>query len=276
VDDGHGVAWRRSTVHHRAEVAGARRAEPWRVTAGWPAGPDGRVLAPGEVHVWRVPLAQPAAEIERLGRTLSSDERTRAARFHFERDRRTFTVVRGALRTLLGRYLAHAPDALAFGYGAKGKPYLTAPAAAAVRFNVSHAGDLGLLAFARDRELGVDVEQRRALADLLSLAAASFSSAELAALRALPAAVHSEAFYLCWSRKEAFIKATGEGISQLDAFDVSLAPGDPARLLAIRGAAAHTAWSMYELPPLDGHAAALVTAGDALAVRCWSWPTAAL
>jgi 4'-phosphopantetheinyl transferase len=241
------------------------------VTAGWPAAPDGLALGTGEVHVWRVALAQPSAEVERLGCTLAADERARAARFYFERDRRTFTVVRGALRTLLGGYLGHPSDTLGFGYAAKGKPYLARPPGASLRFNVSHSGDLALLAFTRDRELGVDVEQRRPLADLLSLAETSFSPAEVAALRALPAALHTEAFFACWSRKEAFIKATGEGVSQLAAFDVSLRPGEPARLLQIRGAAATSAWSMHELPALDGHAAALVVAGGDVELTCRSW-----
>jgi 4'-phosphopantetheinyl transferase len=242
--------------------------------AAWGAAPATLALAGAQVHVWSIRLVQPPDVVAALGATLVPDEQTRAARFYFERDRRSFTVVRGALRTLLGRYLGRPPGTLELGYGAKGKPFLAAPAGDSLEFNVSHSGEFALLAFTRGRAIGVDVELRRTLDDLLALADTSFSPFENAMLRALPAERHTEAFFACWSRKEAFIKATGEGISQLAEFDVNLAPGEPARLLRVRGAAAAGTWSMHELPALPGHAAALVVADRTAEIACFTWPPA--
>lgn len=224
----------------------------------WTTPPVTPVLGPTDVHVWRMPLALPAAMVAQLATTLAPDEQDRAARFRFERDQIAFTCVRGALRTLAGRYLYHAPERLEIGYRANGKPHLITPVAAPLRFNVSHSGDSALLAFTRDRELGVDLELRKPIEDLLSLAAMSFSPREYAVFRELPRDVQPIAFFACWSRKEAFIKATGEGIAQLAAFDVSMRPDEPARILWVASPAEHARWTMHELPEIPGYAAALV------------------
>ena len=243
------------------------------MTAAWLPPPSDSVLdlalGSTDVHVWRVSLAQPPAAVAELARTLSDDERARAARFHFDRDRTAYTIARGTLRTLLGRYLAHPPAQLAFGYRDKGKPYLLAPAGD-LRFNLSHSGQLALLAFGRDRELGVDIEKRRPLSDLVSLARTSFSPNEYAAFLRLPASDQQHAFFACWSRKEAFIKATGEGVSQLADFDVSLAPDEPARLLRVAGEPpGQLRWSLQDLPEITDYAAALVTDAPPPQVSCW-------
>ena len=247
------------------------------MTAAWQPPPPELALAGADVHVWRVALDPPAEAIAALAHTLSDDERDRAARFHFDRDRIAFTVARGALRTLAGRYLAAPPASLAFGYRERGKPYLTAPGG--LRFNVSHSGQRALLCFARDREVGVDIELRRELSDLLALARTAFSPAEYAALCRLPEAAHPDAFFAYWSRKEAFIKATGEGVAQLAAFDVSLDPGDPARLLRVDGEPPGAPrWSIQDLPATPGYAAALVVEcadGAAPQLACWDWPLVA-
>lgn len=232
-------------------------------------------LDPDHVHVWRVPLSPPAPQVAALARTLSDDERERAARFHFERDRVGFTVARGALRTLAGRYLGHPPDRLAFGYRDRGKPYLAAPSDGVLRFNVSHSGDLALLAFTHVHEVGVDIERRRSVHDLRALAELSFSRDEYTAWCSLSPRDQPEAFFSCWARKEAFIKATGEGISQLAAFDVSLRPGEPAQLLRVAGdAPAQPRWSIHDLPAIPGYATALVVEGAASQIACWDWPPA--
>jgi 4'-phosphopantetheinyl transferase len=241
---------------------------------GWDAAPDALAVAAGEAHVWRLRLVQPAGELARLGATLSDDERARAARFYFERDRAAFTVVRGALRTLLGGYLGTPPGALVFGYRHKGKPYLEAPLDD-LQFNVSHSGDFALLAFTRGCAIGVDVERRRRLDDLDAMARISFSPDEYAALHRLAPADHAAAFFACWSRKEAFIKVTGEGISQLADFDVTLAPGEPMRLLRVRGVAPDALpWTLHALPEIADHAAALAVEALAIQLRCWDWPPA--
>jgi 4'-phosphopantetheinyl transferase len=240
----------------------------------WLPAPAAPALGPTTVDVWKVPLAPPAAEVDALARTLDADERQRAARFHFERDRRSFTVARGALRTLLGRYAGVPATAITFGYRDKGKPYLTAPAGHDLQFNLSHSGGFALIAIGRARALGVDVELRRPIPDLISLAQTSFSPREFAVFRALPVAQHTEAFFTCWSRKEAFIKATGEGVSQLADFDVSLRPGEPAEILWIRDEPSPHRWRLFALPAIDDHAAALVVAGDSVNLACWQWPPA--
>jgi 4'-phosphopantetheinyl transferase len=240
----------------------------------WSPPPPGLALDPGEAHVWRLRLVQPPDEQAVLAGLLSDDERRRAARFYFDRDRNSFTAVRGALRQLIGAYTGAPPAGVEFGYRDKGKPFLVAPAGD-LEFNVSHSGAFALLAFVRGPAIGVDVEHRRPLSDLMSLAEISFSPAELAALQALPAGHYTEAFFACWSRKEAFIKATGEGISQLAEFDVSLAPDQPARLVGVRGIErADLRWSMHALPAIADHAAALVVEAPEIRVRCWDWPPA--
>jgi 4'-phosphopantetheinyl transferase len=211
-----------------------------------------------------------------LRAALSRDELARAARCHFERDRRAFVVVRGALRILLGRYLARRPEALTLGEHPRGKPYLIADPDLGVRFNVSHSGELGLLAFARDRELGIDVEHRAQHRDWFALAEHSFTAEENAVLRALPEADRVHAFFSCWARKEAFIKATGQGISQLGDVEVTLRPGEPARLLRTPSApGVAMGWSMIEPPPLPGYASALVVEGQHPRLSYWLWDVTA-
>jgi 4'-phosphopantetheinyl transferase len=238
----------------------------------WQTPPLALALDRGDVHVWRLRLAQPPDAIARLGATLTGDEHARASRFYFERDRTAFTVARGALRTLLGRYTGAAPAALVLGYRDKGKPYLLSPPGD-LEFNVSHSGDFALLAFTRGAPIGVDVERHRPLDDLHSLAKFSFSPSEYAALCALPATDHVTAFYACWSRKEAFIKLTGEGVSQLAEFDVSLRPGEPMRLLRFRDQRDGLPWALHELPAIPGHSAALAVEADPIRLSCWEWST---
>jgi len=236
----------------------------------WREPPAQIALGHGEVHVWRVALDPPSATIAALASVLADDERTRAARFHFDRDRNAYIIARGALRTLAGRYLERPPAALGFGYRTKGKPYLLAPDGAWLRFNVSHSGDVAVIGFARGTELGVDVERRRSMPDLTSLAQTSFSPDEYARFCALAPHDHEAAFFRCWSRKEAVIKATGEGMSQLADFDVSLEPGAPARLRRFAGEPPGAPrWSLDDLPEIPGYAAALAVAGHGLDVACW-------
>jgi 4'-phosphopantetheinyl transferase len=234
--------------------------------------PDRRgslALDPDEVHVWLVPVARSADEVAPLERTLSHDERQRAARFYFERDRIAFITARGALRVLAGRYLDRPPTGLVFAYRERGKPYL-APPVQGLQFNLSHSGELALLAFGCAREVGVDIERRRAVQDLRALAELSFSREEYAAWCALSPGDQPGAFFSCWARKEAFIKATGEGISQLADFDVSVHPDQPARLLRVAGEPpSQPRWTLHDLPQIAGYAAALVVEGSPDQITCW-------
>ncbi len=240
-----------------------------RESLSWQSVSEETPLAAGEVHVFLACLDELAGP-PRVG--LSPDEEARAAGFHFERDRRCFRNARGLLRNLLGRYLGLEPAALRFAYGPRGKPYLADPASR-LHFNVSHSGGMALLAFAEDRELGVDLEQERSLSDADSIAERYFSLREGAQLRRLPEAERRPAFFRCWTRKEAFIKATGDGLSYpLDAFDVTLAPGDPARLLRVLGdpEAGHR-WWLEDITPAAGFAAALAVQGRPARVARWRW-----
>lgn len=246
------------------------------IAAAWPTatGPAAGLPRRAEVHVWGAELDQRADVRARLGEALSADEAERAARFHFPRDRDHFVTARGWLRAVLGGYLATAPGLLRFRYGPRGKPALDGAAAGSgLRFNLSHSGGLALLAVACERELGVDVEARRPLADADEIAQRFFSPRESATFRALGADVRQRAFFECWTRKEAYIKATGDGLAcDLADFDVTFAPGEPARLERVRFDPAETQrWWLCALDPAPGFAAALAVEGGAARVRCRHW-----
>jgi 4'-phosphopantetheinyl transferase len=224
----------------------------------------GLPVRPGHVDVWMTALDPAPARQTRLERWLDTDERGRAARFVFPRDARRFRVARGTLREILGGYLGVAADAVRFAYAAAGKPALAEPFTdAGVAFNVSHSGEVALYAIGARSRIGVDVEQIRPLDDLEALAERNFSAAERRALLALPPAAREPAFFACWTRKEAFIKALGDGLSYpLDAFTVSFAAGEPARFVEIRGEPATAAqWTLAALDVGAGYAAAVAVDG---------------
>jgi 4'-phosphopantetheinyl transferase len=240
----------------------------------WPAPPDVLPLSRSEVHVWRASLDQPAGVVGRLRGTLAEDERVRAARFHFEKDRVRFVVARGALRAILGRYLRAPPGHIQFHYSTYGKPSLAAEfAASGLDFNVSHSHSLALLAFARGRALGVDIEHLRAGAAERQIAERFFSAREVSALCGLPDAQQPRAFFECWTRKEAYIKARGEGLSfPLAEFDVSLRPDEPAALLCVRGDEREAErWTLRALDVAPDYAAALVAEGRDWQLKTWRW-----
>lgn len=218
-----------------------------------------------DVRIWWLDLDAPGAEIERCEAVLDGEERARAANFYFPRDARRFTVGRAALRMALAELLGTTPEKVAFKYGSYGKPELDPRHETALTFNVSHSGGVGVIAVTTGRQLGVDVERVRSLRDMDSLARRVFSARELATLDALPAELRVTAFFRCWTRKEAYIKATGAGLAQpLDAFSVSLEPDAPACILEIGGAAeAAQGWTLLDLEAPPGFAAALVCEGAA-------------
>ncbi len=241
----------------------------------WLYPPESLALADDEVHVWRAFLDLATEQVEDLYRSLTPDEQERAGRFRFQRDREHFIVARGVLRAILGRYLKVEPGQLHFRYSPYGKPALTGESGGeTLRFNLSHSYGLALYAVARSREIGVDLEHIRA--DLASerMAEQFFSAREIAALRALPANVQTEAFFNCWTRKEAYVKARGKGLSlPLHQFDVSLAPGEPATLVSTRGDPLEASrWSLQALYPGPGYAATLAVEGHSWRLRCWQWP----
>lgn len=244
-----------------------------------PSPPPGRRALdrhPLAIDVWSATLDPPATWLAAYTATLTADERARADRFHFDLHRRRFRAGRGFLRTLLASYLEREPADLRFTYGEKGKPQLAqAPGEPVLHFNLSHSEDLALCAVTRGREVGADVEHIRPLSDLEQIAQRFFSRRESTVLLALPEADRPQGFFNCWTRKEAYVKAIGDGLSvPLDRFDVSLLPGEPARLLLLDGTAERAAgWTMVDLPPGPGFAGALAVEGHGWDLSCRRWIT---
>jgi 4'-phosphopantetheinyl transferase len=236
-----------------------------------PPPPDVRVCV-DEVHVWRAPLDCDASALEVFHATLDDDERARALRFRFDRDRAWFVAARGILRDILSRYLRHPASLIQFTYNEYGKPELVGDAGS-LRFNVSHSGGAALYAFARGREVGVDVELLRDDFASVEVAGRFFSAAEIRTLSLQQPHLLTRSFFNCWTRKEAYIKALGEGLSHpLDCFAVSLAPGEPARLISTdRDPSEAADWSIIDLQPFEGYAAALAVKGSSPRLRCWDW-----
>ena len=224
----------------------------------------------GSVHVWRAALDLGPELLDKFRRTLAPDEAERAGWFYFPRDRDRFVAARGLLRRILGLYLGRPPEALGFVYGSKGKPSL-ADNDPRLQFNVAHSHGLALYAVALEREVGVDVEQIRAELARERIAERFFSPAEVAALRAVPAEEQPAAFFRCWTRKEAFLKGCGKGLTfGLDQFTVSFTAAEPAAILATPfdpGEASR--WSLRHLDPGPGYAGALAVRGGIAEVRCW-------
>jgi 4'-phosphopantetheinyl transferase len=221
-------------------------------------------LLDNEVHLWRVDLATVATAEQKWEQILSADERARAARFHFPWDRQYFTATRALLRTILAGYAAANPNDLVFLYSEKGKPSLSpGPSGTQVEFNVSHSGMVALLVFAQRRALGIDVEQVRENFDYEAIARRFFSEEEQGQLAALTLSERYGGFFRCWTRKEAYVKAQGAGLSlPLHQFDVSLEPGDANALLSTRPDKTEAAnWSLQEVPAGDGYVAALCVQG---------------
>jgi 4'-phosphopantetheinyl transferase len=242
---------------------------PWRTP------PETLVLGSDEVHVWRATLDQTPSQRQRFLHNLAADEQARAERFYFERDREHFIVARGVLRAILGGYLNRMPACLSFSYSSHGKPALAGESDGdAIRFNVSHSQGVALYAVTRGREVGIDLERIRFDLAVAEIAEGFFSRREVATLRTLPTEAQSQAFFRCWTRKEAYIKARGEGLSlPLDEFDVSLAPGEPAAVLGTQQDPSEASrWSLRELTPAPGYVAALAVAGHGWSLTYWQWP----
>ncbi len=220
--------------------------------------PETFSLAPSVVHVWRINLS---TSIELEWSVLSPEEQARAQRFRFEPDRNRYVFSHGALRLLLGRYLNLKPTEIVFHRGDHGKPTLDHDSD--LRFNLSTSHEMALLAVTIQRELGIDIEYRNESHADRQVARQFFSPREIDALNAVPPEKFIEAFFNCWTRKEAYIKAVGLGLNMpLDQFSVSLQPGEPAQLLEVIGQPQEMErWSMTRLEPGGNYAAALVVEG---------------
>ncbi|MCC6418689.1 MAG: 4'-phosphopantetheinyl transferase superfamily protein [Gemmataceae bacterium] len=226
-----------------------------------------------EMHLWCASLDLPEPHLGNLAATLSSDERDRAARFRLPVHRDRYLAGRGILRAILGSYLEIDPASLSFGYGPHGKPFLV-ESPGDVRFNASHSGDVALYAVVRAAEVGIDVERLRLVAETEYIAERFFSPREHAILAALPPEGRLRAFLHAWTRKEAYLKAIGKGLQiPLSAVEVSLGPGEPARILSLGGDTGSAGrWFLQDLAPAADHVAALAVEGAGWRVRCGQWP----
>jgi len=235
-------------------------------------------LTEGTIHVWRATLDAPRPIMDQLAKVLSHDERERVGRFVFERHRLRFTVGRACLRILLGDYLKQAPRGLEFVYGSHGKPALrSSQTTRNIRFNLAHSHGIVLYAFALNREVGIEVEHWHTMEDGPGIARRFFAPEEIRELDTIPPDRWQEGFFRCWTRKEAYIKARGEGLTiPLSAFSMTVQPGDR---LALRRSAEHpediSRWSVEELQPAELSSGAIVAEGSDWSMerfRLPDWP----
>ena len=220
-------------------------------------------LSPSAVHIWplRTEASDDVAAVAE--RVLAADEMNRAAKFGFHKLRQSFVITRGVLRHLLGRYLRLQPADIEFVYGSKGKPAITS--AAGLQFNLAHSNGMAVIAIAADCQIGVDLEYMRPIPDMQYLAQRFFCAEEAAELMSLLPSERQGAFFRCWTRKEADLKAIGDGLSApLNAYRVTVRPNDPARLIHLgHDRAADEAWTLHDLFLAPNYAAALAYRDEA-------------
>ncbi len=236
--------------------------------------PRYRALSEDEIHVWTAFLDKPAPCVARMLRVLSSEERAWAERFHFPRDRHRYIIAHGILRAILGQYLNIDPADVLVRYLPSGKPVLAPEwSGDQLQFNFSHSHQVALCAVGRGRRVGIDVEYVRAEFAEEGIAERFFSPREVAALRALPRNCQAEAFFACWTRKEAYIKARGEGLRiPLNQFEVVVVPGQPAALLYDEAdPQAVSRWSMRSLDLGPAYVAALTVEGHGWQLHPLLW-----
>jgi len=248
---------------------------PSKVAMLWPRCSHVGPLRAGEVHVWAAALDVPSDRRRRLAETLSHEERQRAARFRSSEHCRRWIVGRGLLREILAEYLRVQPEEVCLSSEAHGKLVLAGPPPPPISFSLTRSGGLAVFAISSDYEVGVDAEQLREFPEMRAMADRLFSRAERAALAAVSPEAYLPAFYRCWTRKEAYLKARGTGLLEpLDGFDVEVAPNRPAALLRVAGdAAAASRWTMIHLEPARGYVGALAVGAPPAQVswRTGSW-----
>jgi 4'-phosphopantetheinyl transferase len=244
-------------------------------TTNWQRPGDNYILPEGELHVWRARIDGSSESLVKLRQTLSIAECERAAKFYFMPDRTRYVIGRGLCRILLGRCLGISADRLSFAYGPAGKPKLAQDfQQSLLHFNVAHSGDFVLVALAYRCELGVDIELIERDVEVEGIAQQFFSANERGSLIAnVPADGKHDAFFTCWTRKEAYLKARGDGLSlPLDSFDVAFLPGQAPRLIETRQDPAEASrWTLQDLDVDPLYKAALACEGASLQLRTWDW-----
>lgn len=236
-------------------------------------------LSPGKIHIWRAELDESGMSIPRYYRLLSQDELRRAERYRFDSDRHRYILRRGILREILGFYTGTSPARLSFDYGKRGKPELVERSGSdKINFNLSFSNRLAVFAFARNLDIGVDIENVCCVPEMGDMSLRFFSLFENRALQVLPESRKNDAFFSLWTCKEAFIKATGDGMSfPLNEFCVSFGPGSPPELLSVMGnPAAASQWSIFGFTPEIGYTAALAARTHSFQLIYWKWEEALL
>ncbi|HEU4640194.1 MAG TPA: 4'-phosphopantetheinyl transferase superfamily protein [Candidatus Binatia bacterium] len=236
----------------------------------WSTGPDPIPPLGGNAHVWAVELDDSGFDGFKWHGRISPEEQARAVRFKFDKDQRRYIIAHAALRDVLAAYTNAEAASLQFNDGPNGKPKLAPPFdASGIEFNLSHSHELALVAVNQTGEVGVDIEFAKPDFDFLEVANRFFTKREVAALRALPSEFQSQAFYKCWTGKEAFLKAKGTGLSgELDEVKITLS-GEHVQIKAnVAG------WSLAELDPPEGYEAALVTECRPMEISCFRWKAA--
>jgi 4'-phosphopantetheinyl transferase len=236
----------------------------------YPPGPSDPNPAREDLHIWAVELDACAEAIDCGRDVLSDEERERADRFRFEKHRNRFTIGRACLRQILSRYLGEPAASLSFEHGPNGKPRL-AGGFNGLQFNLAHSETLALVAVTQIGEVGVDVEEVRVLPDFDELVSRFFSARETAAFEQLSEEEKPAAFFNLWTRKEAFLKATGEGIGHgLNRVEVSFLAGEAARFAQLpEDLAVGKNWILRELAPADGFVGAVTVGGEIKRLECW-------
>lgn len=233
-------------------------------------------ISSGTVHVWQFEIALPKDQADRYRGILSPDENERADRFYFDRDRIRFIAARAAMRSILASYLNVAPDEIIFAYASNGKPELAGGLnESGLKFNLSHSHDRALLGVVSNFCIGVDIEFIKHEFASDEIAHRFFAPGEVSRLRAIPEMERASAFFSCWTRKEAYIKAVGQGLSlPLDSFEVAFGPGVQPGLLQVNTSPVEAArWRMYSIPAAEGYAAAIIVEGKdhKIEYREWDW-----
>ena len=220
-------------------------------------------LSANAVHIWSASTDIDEKQLHYLQSIISEDEQKRAAKFYFEKDRVRFIVARGFLRMILACYIKKTPEEFRFRYNKFGKPSLENINNNNVQFNLSHSDKMIVYGFTSCRDIGIDIERIRTSEDTVQILDHFFSELEKEEFKMIPEEKKKETFYQCWTRKEAYIKARGEGLSiPLDDFSVTLIPGSPAKLIKADKDSAVTQWHMKDISVASGFAAAAVVSGS--------------
>jgi 4'-phosphopantetheinyl transferase len=241
----------------------------------WLSPPDQISLLKNDIHIWRVKLNKFFSKVKEYCEILSDDEYRRAERYYFYRDKKRYIISRGVLRTIIGKYyIGVEPGCIKFYYGNHGKPYLSKIfEGGTLQFNRADSNGIAVYAFTKINEIGIDLEYMRSMPDADQIVKGSLSEYEKDAFKSLSESQKYEAFFNCWTRKEAFIKATGKGLYYpLDQFDVSMAPDQPARLISINENRLEAAkWTLIDLRPEFGYSAAVALEGVCEDFRLWDF-----